>query len=111
MKIETILNAMQAAYDDWCWNAEFISQKKYAKRLRQSHAFRARILEMDAESREAIAIYITTVKDLNIKLSDKLITIYELEAELKAKAWVDRPMRDPTERYELTNEEWSEEQP
>ena len=32
--------------------------------------------------------------------------IAELEAQLKAKAWVDRPMRDPTERYELTNDEW-----
>ena len=99
MKIETILSAMTDAVIKWnMWNE--------GKHFRQFHAFRVRILRMDAESREAIAIYITTVKDLNIKLSDKLITIYELEAELKAKAWVDRPMRDPTERYELTNEEW-----
>ena len=79
LTLETILNAMVIASSEM----DFIKDPKlYHKRNRQTNAFRARILRLDNESREAIAIYITTVKDLNIKLSDKLITIYELEQRI-----------------------------
>ena len=64
MNIETILNAMQAAYDDWCWNAEFISQEKYDKRLRQANAFRARILRTFAVCKSINADLLTEIEML-----------------------------------------------
>ena len=61
-----------------------------------------RIAEMENLHNESMDNY----DELGVLLATRFPSIAELEAQLKAKAWVDRPMRDPTERYELTNDEW-----
>ena len=87
MRIETYLNAL-------CLS------KSRSNDFDQFNKFFDRIL-MKFDEKEML------IQLQHMKISSQRERIAELEAELKAKAWVDRPMRDPTERYELTNEEWS----
>ena len=105
MKIETIMDALISAivlgkanyYTD---QDEYLAEKYY----RQYRAFRDRILFDFATRETVIALCQQRLRQKDAEIAEKDAELVELR---KMKKWVERPFDDPTEGYEKTNEEWS----
>ena len=81
MKIETILNAVEDAWEDILWLSQF--NQKYIqqidRRKRQRKAFRSRIIRMDAEHMELAKV----VNRLRIhRMNEDRLLAYDLAKKI-----------------------------
>ena len=83
MKLETILDAMVRANIDVRYYRGFLGEN--TKRVRQYHAFRARILRMDAEKDLEIELLKTEKLQMGKKLGRIGIDLHHKDRELAAK--------------------------
>ena len=104
MKTETILDAMLTVHREMLFEfGKYASAQeiKESKRYRQLHAFRDRIIRLDAEKKELIDKLFKIIGDRERIIREKDARIAELEASLNLR---DEVLAD----YEIDWELWRE---